>query len=66
MRNYRVGKNGVIKSLYRRNVSISARLPKDIYDIITEYDGKKFTEKLINLIFDYKEFYDLKKPDQKM
>lgn len=61
MRNYRIGKDGIYKSIYRRNVSKSVRLPKDIYDIVMNYEGKNFSDKLINLIFDYKEFHDLKK-----
>lgn len=58
---YRKGKDDIYKSVNGRNVSVSARLPEYIYDIVNEYEGKNFTEKLINLIFDYKEFHDLKK-----
>ena len=58
---YRVDKKGVHRFIGRRHKSISARIPTMIYDIVMEYEGKNFSEKLINLIFDYKEFHDLKK-----
>ena len=61
MRKYRVCKNGVFHYIGRRDKSISARIPSEIYDIIMEYEGDNFSEKLINLVFDYKEFHDLEK-----
>ena len=57
----RIDKRGVGIWIGRNDKSISARIPSMIYDIVMEYEGKTFTEKLINLIFDYKEFHDLKK-----
>lgn len=58
---YRVDKRGIHKYIGNRDKSVSARIPTMIYDIVMEYEGKNFSEKLINLIFDYKEFHDLKK-----
>ena len=58
---YRVDKRGIMKYIGSRDKSISARIPSGIYDIVMEYEGKTFTDKLINLIFDYKEFHDLKR-----
>lgn len=58
---YRNDKRGVGIYIGRNDKSVSARIPSRIYDIVMEYEGKNFTEKLINLIFDYKEFHDLKK-----
>lgn len=57
---HRKDKNGVYQFIGRRDKTVSARIPLKIYDIIMEYEGKTFSEKLINLIFDYKEFHDLK------
>lgn len=58
---YRVDKRGVNMYIGCRNKNISARIPSKIYDIIMEYEGKTFSEKLINLVYDYKEYYYLKK-----
>lgn len=58
---YRRDKRGINIYVGRRNRSVSARIPSRIYDIVMEYEGKTFSEKLINLIFDYKEFHDLKR-----
>ena len=57
---YRVDKNGVEHFIGRRNKTVSARIPLEIYNIVMEYEGKTFSEKLINLIYDFKEFHDLK------
>ena len=57
---YRVDKNGVIRFIGRRDKTVSARIPSKIYDIVMEYEGKTFSEKLINLIYDFKEFHNLK------
>lgn len=58
---YRFNKDGVGQYIGNRDKSISVRLPLRIYYIVMEYEGKTFTDKLINLIFDYKEFHDLKR-----
>lgn len=58
---YRFDKNEVGQYIGNRDKSICVRLPSRIYDIVMEYEGKTFTDKLINLIFDYKEFHDLKR-----
>lgn len=58
---HRIDKRGIFICVGRNDKSISARIPLEIYDIVMEYEGKNFTDKLINLIFDYKEFHDLKK-----
>ena len=58
---YRIDKRGVHVFIGRRSRSVSARIPVEIYEIVMEYEGKNFSEKLINLIFDYKEFHGLKK-----
>lgn len=60
-RKYRVCKDGIYRVIGYKKISISVRIYQEIYDIVMEYEGKTFTEKLINLIFDYKEFHDLKK-----
>lgn len=57
---YRLDKNGVSHFIGRRDKTISARIPIEIYNIIMEYEGKTFSEKLINLIYDYKEYHGLK------
>ena len=31
---------------------VSIRLPDEIYDVIDSYDGKNFSDKLVNYIFD--------------
>ena len=58
---YRIDKRGVHQFIGRPNRCVSVRVPSKIYDIVMEYEGKTFSEKLINLIFDYKEFHDLKR-----
>lgn len=58
---YRYDKKGILIYIGSRDKSVSARIPTKIYDIVMEYEGKTFSEKLINLIFDYKEFHDLKR-----
>lgn len=58
---YRKDKRGIFVFIGRRSRSVSARIPVEIYEIVMEYEGKNFSNKLINLIFDYKEFHDLKK-----
>lgn len=63
---YRVSRNGFYKYIGIRGKTISARIPSMIYDIIMEYEGKTFTDKLVNLVFDYKEFHDLKKCNTKI
>ena len=57
---YRVDRNGVHRFIGRRDKTVSARIPSKIYDIVMEYEGKTFSEKLINLIYDFKEFHNLK------
>ena len=37
----------------RAEKQVSVRLPKEIYDIIDAYEGKNFSDKLINFIFDH-------------
>lgn len=58
---YRIGKDGVCRYIGCSDKSVSVRFPSEVYDIVMEYEGKTFSEKLINLIFDYKEFHDLEK-----
>ena len=61
MYKYRLSKNGVSKYIGRRSVSVSVRLPEGIYNTVMQYEGRNFSEKLVNLVFDYREFYGLSK-----
>lgn len=38
--------------LGKSNHHVSVRLPDEIYDVIDSYDGKNFSDKLVNYIFD--------------
>ena len=58
---FRKRKDGVLvrkTSTHESKLSISVRLPISIYRIVMSYEGNNFTDKLINLIFDYNEFYN--------
>lgn len=46
-------KRCVIVLIGKSDRQVSVRLPKEIYDIIDSYEGKNFSDKLVNYIFDH-------------
>lgn len=52
MRKYRFFSTGKVMRIGRKNRQVSVRLSQDVYDFINHYDGKNFSDKLDNLVFD--------------
>ena len=42
-----------VVTIGKADIHVSVRLPKWIYDRIDSYEGRSFSEKLINYIFDH-------------
>ena len=56
---YRADKNGILHCLRSKgSIQVCLRLSPTVYKIIESYEGKNFTEKLHNLVFDMKYKFD--------
>lgn len=52
---YRTDRDGVFRCVRSKgSIQVSLRLSPTVYQIIDEYEGKNFTDKLHNLVFDMK------------
>lgn len=56
--------NGYFENIGKADCQVSVRLPKRIYDVINEYEGSNFSDRLINYVFDTED--NKQNPDQNL
>ena len=53
MRGYYLNKYGSYFAIGKRDCQVSVRIPKEVYDVISSYDGRSFSDKLVNFVVDH-------------
>ena len=48
-----VDKNDHFVIVGRRDCQVSVRIPKEVYDVISSYDGRSFSDKLVHFVIDH-------------